>query len=104
MERASRTLQQIMNRAIEKVPDAERPAVAWSFAAGDKVAARTRVLDCRDNVLRVQVPDATWRAQLMAMTPQIMTQLRQFVPIVRIEFQLARPQDERRAGTHRYSR
>ena len=102
MERASRTLQKIMAQAIDRVPVEERPAAAWSFAAGDKVAARTRVLYCRENVLTVQVPDATWRAQLMAMAPQFLSHIRQFAPIERIEFQLARPQDERRTGPHRY--
>lgn len=104
MERASRTLQQIMAQAIARVPDEERPAVAWSFAAGDRVAARTRVLSCQGKVLTVQVPDATWRAQLMAMAPQYLSHLRQFTPVDRIEFQLARPQDERRTGPHRHSR
>ncbi len=101
MYRASRTVHKIMAHAIDLVPAEERPAVAWSLAAGDKVAERTRVLACHDNVLVVQVPDSTWRAQLMAMAPQFLSHLRQFAPIERIEFQLARPQDERRPGTHK---
>lgn len=96
MEHASHTLQQIMAQAFARVPAAERPAVAWEFAAGQAVAAKTKVIACSEKTLVVQVPDATWRAQLMAMAPQFLSHIRQFAPIERIEFQLARPQEVKR--------
>jgi predicted nucleic acid-binding Zn ribbon protein len=98
MEHASHTLHQIMAKALARVPAEQRPAIAWEFAAGAAVAEKTRVVACEKNTLIVEVPDSTWRAQLIAMAPQFVVSLRQFAPIERIEFQLARPQDAKRAN------
>lgn len=112
MERASNTLQRIMAEALRRVPAEQLPEAAWEFCAGRAVAEKTRVLGCEKNsdkggdsvgdsggervTLLVEVPDANWRAQLYSMTPQLLARLNQFIKISRIEFKLARPQDERR--------
>jgi predicted nucleic acid-binding Zn ribbon protein len=98
MERASRTLQLIMVKALAQVPAEQRPAIAWEFSVGAAVAEKTRVVACEKNTLFVEVPDATWRAQLLAMAPQFIARLRQFAPIERIQYQLARPQDAKRGN------
>jgi hypothetical protein len=100
MEKASHTLQRIMAEAIKRVPPEQLPEAAWDFAAGRAVAEKTRVLGCDSSsgstVLLVEVPDANWRTQLYSMVPQLIARLNQFTKIARIEFKLARPQDERR--------
>jgi hypothetical protein len=100
MEKASHTLQRIMAEAIKRVPAEQLPEAAWEFSAGRTVAEITRVVGCDSSsgsiVLTVEVPDANWRAQLYSMVPQLLARLNQFTKISRIEFKLARPQDERR--------
>lgn len=105
MERASKTLQRVMAEAMKRVPAEQLPEAAWDFAAGRAVAEKTRVLGCEAETLTVEVPDANWRTQLYSMVPQLLARLNQFTKIKRIEFKLARPQDERRGnsfikGTH----
>jgi hypothetical protein len=105
MEKASNTLQRIMVQAIQRLPPEQLPQAAWDFAAGRAVAEKTRVLACErtgergkntgKQTMLIEVPDATWRAQLYAMAPQFLARLNQFVPIGRIEFQLAGSQDTR---------
>jgi predicted nucleic acid-binding Zn ribbon protein len=96
MERVSNTLQRIMVQALKRLPPEQLPAAAWDFAAGKAVAEKTRVLGCEKETLMVEVPDANWRAQLYAMAPQFLARLNPFIRIERIEFKLARPQDEPR--------
>ena len=98
-------MQRIMAEAIRRLPPEQLPEAAWDFAAGRAVAEKTRVLGCNlgrnlgcnlgcnlsgeKQTLLVEVPDATWRAQLYAMAPQFLARLNQFVPVERIEFTLA---------------
>ena len=100
MERVSNTLQRIMVQALQRLPPEQLPEAAWNFAAGNAVAGKTRVLNCEKQTLAVEVPDATWRAQLVAMAPQFLARLNQFLRIERIEFKLANPQDEQRWLSH----
>jgi predicted nucleic acid-binding Zn ribbon protein len=99
MERVSNTLQRIMAQTLKRLPAEQLPEAAWDFAVGRVVAEKTRVLLCEKETLVVEVPDATWRAQLYAMAPQFLARLNPFIKIKRIEFKLARPQDEKK-GTH----
>jgi hypothetical protein len=103
MERVSNTLQRIMAEALQRLPPEQLPQAAWDFAAGKAVAEKTRVLACNmgsglgsalsreKRTLVVEVPDANWRAQLSAMTPQFLARLNPFIRIERIEFKLAPP-------------
>jgi predicted nucleic acid-binding Zn ribbon protein len=100
MERVSNTLQRIMAQALKRLPPEELPAAAWDFAAGKAVADKTRVISCEKGTLVVEVPDANWRAQLVAMAPQFQARLNQFIRIERVEFKLAGPQDEQRWLPH----
>jgi hypothetical protein len=89
MERVSNTLQRIMVQTLKRLPPEQLPEAAWDFAAGRAVAEKTRVLGCEKEILMVEVPDATWRAQLYAMAPQFLARLNQFIRIECIEFTLA---------------
>ena len=97
MERASRTLQRIMAEALRRLPPEDLPAAAWEFAAGRAVAEKTRLLECAAEVLTIEAPDATWRAQLEAMAPQFLARIHPFIPIKRVEFRIA-PRPGRNSG------
>lgn len=96
MEPTSNTLQRIMTEALKRLPAEQLPESAWDFAVGTAVAEKTRVLGCSAGTLIVEVPDPTWRAQLYAMSPQFLARLNRILPIKRLQFNLARPQDEPR--------
>ena len=107
MERVSNTLQRIMAEALHCLPPEQLPEAAWDFAAGKAVAEKTRVLACglsgslgdEKRTLVVEVPDANWRAQLSAMTPQFLARLNPFIRIERIEFKLAPPPGARNSNS-----
>ena len=99
MEQASGILQRIMAgtvaQTLKRLPPEELPQAAWDYAAGDAVAKKTRVVGCEAQTLRVEVADATWRAQLSAMAPQYLARLRPYLAVERIEFQIAGAQPRR---------
>jgi len=86
-----------MAEALRRLPPEDLPAAAWEFAAGRAVAEKTRLLECAAEVLTIEAPDATWRAQLEAMAPQFLARIRPFIPINRIEFRIA-PRSGRNSG------
>jgi hypothetical protein len=90
MERAHDGLQRIVVDAIRRAPAAEAPLLGWPLACGAAVAARTRALAYNDGVLRVEVPDAAWRNELLALVPRYLSTLNQFAKVKRIEFVTAR--------------
>jgi hypothetical protein len=79
-------LQKIIADAIRRSPAAEAPLHGWPLACGATVAARTRALVYSDGVLRVEVPDAQWRSELLALAPRYLATLNQFAKVKRIEF------------------
>jgi hypothetical protein len=97
MERARDGLQKIMVEAIRRAPAAEAPLLGWPLACGAAVAARTRALAYNDGLLRVEVPDAAWRNELLALVPQYLATLNQFAKVKRIEFVTARDSAATRA-------
>ncbi len=88
MEPARGTLQKIVAEMLAQVPAEQAPVVAWQFVCGKRVADRTEALAFAEGVLRVEVPDATWRTQLTDLTPRYLELLRQYTgqKIVRLEF------------------
>ncbi len=90
MELDRETLQKIVVEMLAHVPPDQAPVVAWQFICGKTVADRTEALAFSDGVLRVRVPDATWRAQLASMMPQYLNLLRQYTgqKIERVDFVL----------------
>ena len=69
----------------------DAPLLAWPLVSGTRIAGRTRAVAFAAGVLRVEVPDATWRAQLADLAPRYLSTLRQLLPgcVTRIEFVLA---------------
>ena len=62
--------------------------LAWPIACGQAVAARTSALDFDDGILRVEVPDAGWRAELRSLAPQYLAVINRYTGsgVRRIEF------------------
>lgn len=79
MERASAGLHKIVSDALRRTPTDEAPLLVWPLACGSAVAERTRPLECSQGVLRVEVPDAGWRAALEALRPQYLTVINRYV-------------------------
>ena len=88
MEHARAELQKIVINALRNAPQEQAPLLAWPVACGPTVAARTRALGFTDGVLRVEVPDRAWKAQLGELVPQYRSVLNQAAKglVSRIEF------------------
>lgn len=82
------TVQRIVAEMLQRVPPEQAPVVAWQFVCGKTVAERTEALTFVEGVLRVKVPDATWRIQLSDMMPHYLQLLRQYTgqDVKRLEF------------------
>ena len=88
MEHASVGLERIVASSLRRAPSGEGPFLAWPLACGQAVAARTTALEFADGVLRVQVPDAGWRAELQALAPQYLAVINRYVAesVKKVEF------------------
>ena len=88
MEQARGTLKKLVVDAVRRVPAEEAPGVAWPFACGTAVASKTEVLEFKDGVLRIGVPDARWRSQLQDMARQYVSMLNEYSgqKVTRVEF------------------
>ena len=96
LEKAAAALNRVIADALRRVPPEEAPLSAWPFICGSNVAHRTRALDLRERILRVQVPDNSWRTQLMELAPRYLAALNSILaePVTRIQFLL--PEEVRR--------
>src|SRR5438105_13332609 len=91
MEHAAAGLQKIVADALRRTPPGQAPILAWPLACGTAVAERTKVLDFTQGVLRVQVPDPGWRAELQALSPQYVAVINRYTgeSVTRIQFVVA---------------
>jgi Dna[CI] antecedent, DciA len=88
MEQAGGSLEKIVASSLRRAPAGQGPVLAWPLACGHAVAARTRALDFVQGILRVEVPDWGWRAELQALAPQYLAVINRYVAesVRRIEF------------------
>jgi Dna[CI] antecedent, DciA len=88
LNRASEGLESIVAKALRRSPAAESAMLAWPLACGSAVADRTRALDFAEGILRVEVPDAGWRRELMNLAPRYVAVVNKYSGVVvrRIEF------------------
>ena len=72
-------------------PPGAAPVLAWPLACGSAVAERTRALDFTNGVLRIEVPDVGWRAELQLLAPRYVAAINRYVTdnVARVEFILA---------------
>jgi hypothetical protein len=84
-------LQSIVVKSLRQAADDEAPILAWPLTCGNSVARRTRALDFVEGVLRVEVPDAGWRAELQTIAGQYLAVLNRYVKesVKRIDFVIA---------------
>jgi predicted nucleic acid-binding Zn ribbon protein len=91
MEHASTELEKIVSKSLRRAPVGQGPLMAWPLACGHSVAERTRSLDFSEGVLRVEVPDKGWKAELQSLAPQYLAVINRYVgeSVKRIEFVIA---------------
>ncbi len=87
MESIAPGVERILAGSLRKAPASKAPLLAWPVVCGSAVAARTRALEFSRGVLRVEVPDAAWRAELRHLAPRYVAVANKYVAGVnRIEF------------------
>ena len=88
MEQAGLGIEKIVAASLRRAPAGTGPLLAWPIACGQTVAARTSALDFDDGILRVEVPDAGWRAELRSLAPQYLAVINRYTGsnVRRIEF------------------
>ncbi len=93
MEQAGAGLEKIVGQSLRQAPPAEAPLMAWPVVCGSTVAERTRALSFEGGVLRVEVGDAGWKAELQALAPRYLAAINRYTTeaVLRIEFVVARP-------------
>src|SRR5436305_10402321 len=93
VEPIATTLEKIVTRGVRRSPNS--PLLAWPLACGSAVAGRTQAISFAYGVLRIEVPDAGWRAELKELAPRYLATINRYAAhaVNRIEFIL---QDEAR--------
>jgi len=88
MEQVGAGLEKIVAGSLRRSPAGQGALLAWALACGPAVAARTRAVDFAQGILRVEVPDAGWRAELQTLAPQYLAVMNRYVAesVKRIEF------------------
>ena len=80
-------MEKIVAGSLCKVPRTEAVLLAWPVACGSAVASRTQALEFSRGVLRVEVPDSAWRAELQHLAPRYVAALNRYTKGVnRVEF------------------
>jgi Dna[CI] antecedent, DciA len=85
---ASAGLETIFAKALYRAPASESALLAWPIACGSAVAEQTRALGFSGGILRVEVADAGWRRELVALAPRYLASINNCSanPVERIEF------------------
>jgi hypothetical protein len=88
MEQAGAGLEKIVASGLRRAPAGEGPVLAWPLACGHAVSKRTRALDFTQGILRVEVPDAGWRAELQSLASRYLAVMNRYTSesVKRIEF------------------
>ena len=88
MDAINSTLEKVVASGLRRTADSA--LLAWPLACGSAVAERTRALDFSAGVLRIEVPDAGWRAELQQLAPRYLAVINKYSArnVGRIEFVL----------------
>ena len=68
MEHGRGDLHRLFAETLKNASAEQAPLLAWPLVCGPGVANRTRPMDFVGGVLRIQVPDKEWKAQLESLT------------------------------------
>ena len=84
MESVRTGLRNIAGELLRTRAAEEAAVLAWPLVCGKEVASRTRAAVFVEGSLTVEVPDATWRAQLKSFTPRYLSSFAELLgPVVR---------------------
>lgn len=78
MQQAGPGLQKIVAQVLRKAGDEPSALMAWSIACGAMIAEKTRAVSVEDGILRVEVPDRTWRGELKTLAPRYLATINQY--------------------------
>ena len=92
MQHVAPGLEKIVATSLRQASAGEGPVLAWPLACGTAVAARTKAVGFTEGVLRVEVPNTGWRAELQALAPQYVAVINRYVAesVKRVEFVIAK--------------
>jgi hypothetical protein len=88
MEPARAGFHKIVADILRRAPAADAAGIAWGLVCGRTVADKTEVLELSKGILRISVPDDTWRSNLVAFVPRYLELLNTMLSekVERIEF------------------
>jgi hypothetical protein len=87
MESIAPGVEKLLVGCLRKAPASEAPLLAWPVVCGSAVATRTRAMEFSRGVLRVEVPDAAWRAELQHLAHRYVAIANKYTAgVSRIEF------------------
>jgi predicted nucleic acid-binding Zn ribbon protein len=88
LERADTGLEKLVANTLKRVPSGEGPLLAWPVACGSVVAKKTRAVAFENGILRVEVPNVSWRKELQTIAAQYLAILNRYCSesVKRIEF------------------
>jgi len=94
LEHAAAGLEKIVANSVRQAAAGDAPLLAWPLVCGSVVAQRTRALNFADGVLRVEVADAGWKAELQTLAPRYVAVIQRYSTekVQRIEFVVAAPE------------
>ena len=81
-----------LGRSLRGVSDQDRLAAAWTVACGCAMADRGRVVGYDAGVVQIEVADATWLRQMIALRGQLEREMAKIagLPVRGIRFELQR--------------
>jgi len=91
VEQARNGIEKVVAASLRQSSPGTGPVLAWPVACGHAVAARTTALDFVDGVLRVEVPDIGWKAELQSLAAQYVAVINRYTreKVRRVEFLIA---------------
>jgi Dna[CI] antecedent, DciA len=92
MEGMRELLKGVLGRSLEALREEDRLAAAWPVASGTGMAGHGTVVAYAHGVVRIEVEDASWLRQLMAMRGQLAGELARIakVKVTEIHFEMTR--------------
>ena len=86
MEQIAPALEKIVAYKVRR--STHSALLAWPLACGSPVAERTQAVSFAYGVLRIEVPDAGWRAELQNLAPRYLAALNRYTgeSVQRVEF------------------
>lgn len=91
MEHAAISLEKIVAQSLRQAPASDQPLAAWPLVCGSAVAGRTRAVSFAGGILRVEVADVGWKAELQGLALRYLAAINRYSsqPVKRIEFVIA---------------